>query len=206
MPDKRMPGKPEDTAAPNERATAPTNLNQLTSADATFAICQSVLRGVGDSELDKPTPCSKFTIGQLADHLIGSLVSLGGMAGAVAPPAEAATLESRVASAAQPALEAWHKRGLDGTVSFGDSDMPAGVAASILSLELLIHAWDFAIATGQQVAVPDAVSHYVLGLARQVIVPQARQGGAFADSVETGLGAGADDLDRLIAWSGRAVP
>ena len=120
-------------------------------------------------DLDRPTPCSKFTIGRLTDHLIGSLVGLASMAGAVVQPAQTGTLESRVAFAVQQTLEAWHQRGLEGTVRRGERDMPAGLAANILSLEFFVHAWDFAVATGQQVTVSDEVSHYVLGLAEQVI-------------------------------------
>jgi len=203
MPAKKMPDEPAKTAGPAGRAAPPSDLNQLTAAEATLAICQSVLRGIGESDLDKPTPCSSFTVGELADHLIGSMVGLGGMAGAAVIPAESGTVESRVAFAAQQALDAWQGRGLEGTVKLGDSDMPAGGAASILSLELLIHAWDFAVATGQQVNVSDQVAHYVLDLARQVIQPQGRQDGAFAAAIE--VGPEADILDRLIAFSGRAV-
>lgn len=189
-------------AGPDEWASAPADLNQLTSADATLAVCQNVLRGIGD-DLDRPTPCSEFTIAELANHLIGSMVSLGGMAGGVVVPAQSGTVESRVAFVAQQSLEAWHRRGLEGTVKLGDNDVPATVAASILSLELLVHAWDFAVATGQQVTVSDAVSQYVLGLAHEVISPQARQGGAFADVIEVGPDAGI--LNRLVAFTGRAA-
>jgi uncharacterized protein (TIGR03086 family) len=190
-------------AGPDQWVAVPAELNPLTSADATLAVCQNVLRGIGEADLDRPTPCSKFTIGQLADHLIGSLVALGSMAGRVVKPAETGTVESRVAFAAQQTLEAWHRRGLEGTVKGAERDLPAGVAASILSLELLIHAWDFAVATGQHVTVSDEVSHYVLGLAQQVISPQARQGGSFADAVE--VGPDVDVLNRLVAFTGRAA-
>jgi uncharacterized protein (TIGR03086 family) len=190
-------------AGPDEWAAAPADLNPLTSAEATLAVCQNVLRGIGEGDLDRPTPCSEFTIGQLADHLIGSMVSLGGMAGMAVIPAEIGTVESRVAFAAQQALEAWDKRGLEGTVKRGERDMPAILAASILSIELLVHGWDFAVATGQQVDVSDEVSLFVLDLAHTVISPQARQGGSFADSVE--VGPDVDILDRLIAFSGRSA-
>jgi len=189
-------------AGPDEWASAPADLNPLTSADATLAVCQNVLCGIGD-DLDRPTPCSEFTIGELAEHLIGSMVNLGGMAGGVVVPAEAGTVESRVAFVAQQSLEAWHKRGLEGTVKLGGGEVPAVIGASILSLELLVHGWDFAVATGQQVTVSDEVSRYVLGLARQVISPQARQGGSFAKAVEAGPDAGI--LSRLIAFTGRAA-
>lgn len=190
-------------AGPDEWAAAPADLNALTSADATLAVCQNVLRGIRESDLDRPTPCSDFTIGQLADHLIGSMASLGGMAGAEVIPAVAGTLESRVAFVAQQALEAWHRRGLEGTVKRGERDMPADLAASILSVELLVHAWDFAVATGQRVAVSDEVSNYVLDLAQRVISPKARERGSFADAVE--IGPDADILKRLVAFTGRAA-
>jgi uncharacterized protein (TIGR03086 family) len=190
-------------AGPDEWAAVPADLNPLTCAEATLAVCQNVLRGINEGDLDKPTPCSEFTIRALADHLIGSMVSLGGMAGAVVTTAENGTVESRVAFAAQQALEAWDERGLEGSVKHGERDMPAELAASILSVELLVHGWDFAVATGQQVNVSDEVSHYVLDLAHKVISPQARQGGSFADAVEAGPDV--DILDRLIAFSGRTA-
>ena len=81
--------------------------------------------------------------------------------------------------------------------------MPAGAALGILWIELLVHAWDFAQATGQQVVVSDQVAQHVLGVANQIITPGARGGGAFANPVEAGPDAGI--LDRLIAFTGRAV-
>ena len=81
--------------------------------------------------------------------------------------------------------------------------MPAVLAASIVSLELLVHGWDFAVATGQQVTVSDEVSRYVLDLAYEVISPQARQRGSLAGAVE--VGPDADILERLIAFSGRTA-
>ena len=190
-------------AGPDEWAASPADLNPLTSAATTLAVCQNVLRGVADGDLDRPTPCSEFTVGQLAEHLIGSMVSLGRMAGAEVVTADTGTLESRVAFAAQQTLEAWDKRGIEGTVAGGPQEMPAVIAAGILSLELLVHGWDFAVATGQRVTVSDEVSQYVLEQAQTLISPQGRQRGAFADAVEAGPDAGI--LDRLIAFSGRTA-
>jgi uncharacterized protein (TIGR03086 family) len=190
-------------AGPDDWAAAPADLNPLTCAQATLAVCQNVLRGITEGDLDRPTPCSEFTVRRLADHLVGSMVSLGGLAGAVVATAEIGTVESRVAFAAQQALEAWDKRGIEGAVARGEGEMPAIRAAGILSIELLVHGWDFAVATGQTVNVSDEVSRYVLGLAHTVISPQGRQSGLFADALE--VGPDADILDRLIAFSGRTA-
>ena len=55
----------------------------------------------------------------------------------------------------------------------------------------------------QRVVVSDEVTQHVLGLARWIITPEVRAGGGFADPVEAGPDAGI--LDRLIAFTGRAV-
>ena len=84
-------------------------------------------------------------------------------AGAAADPVSG-LLETRVATAAQATLEAWHVRGLDSEVK---------------------------------------VAQHVLGVARQIITPEARGGGSFADPDRGRPDAGL--LDRLVAFTGRAL-
>jgi uncharacterized protein (TIGR03086 family) len=72
---------------------------------------------------------------------------------------------------------------------------------NILSLEFLVHAWDFAKATGRDVVVSEPVSDYALELSGKVITPESRGFAGFADSVEIAPDAGV--LDRLIAFTGR---
>ena len=188
-------------AGPDEWAAKPAP-DPLSSAEATLAICQLILRGVAEADYHKPTVCTEFDVTQLADHLIGSVTYLGAAAGASAEPVSG-PLESQVATAAQATLEAWHVRGLDGEVKVGPHEMPAGAALGILSIEFLVHAWDFAEATGQQVVVSDELAQHVLGVARQIITPEARAGGSFADPIEASPDAGL--LDRLIAFTGRTT-
>lgn len=180
----------------------------LTAADATLAICQRVLRGVAETDYHRPTTCTEFDVTRLAEHLTGSVTSLGAAAGAPgggpeAGPEAGTTLEARLAAPAQAMLEAWAARGVDGTVTLGSREMPAGLVLGIGSIEFLVHAWDFARATGQRLTVPDGLSGYVLDLAGQIITPAGRARGLFADPVEAGPDAGL--LDRLIAFTGRPV-
>jgi uncharacterized protein (TIGR03086 family) len=190
-------------AGPDEWAAAPADLNPLTSANATLAVLQQVLRGIGEDDLSKSTPCTEFTVGQLEVHLLGSLSSLTSLASGTLVPGSAGDLESRIADAAQQAVETWMERGLEGTVQAGPQELPATIAASILSVEFLVHAWDFASATGQKVGVSDEVATYVLGLAEQIVTPELRKRAGFDPAIPISRDAPA--LDRLVAFSGRAA-
>ena len=161
-----------------------------------------MLRDLESSDLTKQTACTEYTVAQLADHVLGSIETLGGCAGARMPDRDQdAPLEAQVADAAQAALEAWRRRGLEGTVELGPQEVPAALPVNVLSLEFLVHAWDFARATGRDVVVSEPVADYALQLAGKVITPEARGFAGFADSVETAADAAV--LDRLIAFTGR---
>jgi uncharacterized protein (TIGR03086 family) len=166
-------------------------------------VLQHVLRGIGEDDLGKSTPCTEFTVGQLEAHLLGSLISLTSLAGGTLVPTSASDLESRIADAAQQAVETWMERGIEGTVQAGPRELPATVAASILSMEFLVHAWDFASATGQKVAVSDEVATYVLGLAEQIVTPELRESVGFGPAIP--ISGKAPAMDRLVAFSGRAA-
>jgi uncharacterized protein (TIGR03086 family) len=78
--------------------------------------------------------------------------------------------------------------------------MPASIGAVILPIELVLHGWDLAQASGQQVHISDELVDYVRGLA-ETVVPDGRGRGAFAAEVPPAEGATA--MDRLAAYTGR---
>ncbi len=188
-------------AGPDEWAAAPDPLDPLSSAEATLAVLQPILRHLTNDDRVKQTPCAEFDCHALAEHLFASLVGVGAMAGAQVVNPEEGTLENRVAVMADEAIEAWRARGLDGMVSGpGGGDLPAAVGASILSVEFLLHGWDLAQASGQTLVVSDELVAYVQSLANDLI-PGGR-GRAFADAVTPPPDA--DAMARLAAFSGRA--
>jgi uncharacterized protein (TIGR03086 family) len=190
MPDDLRPG-------PDSPPT-----DELRSAEKTFAVLQHVLHGIAGDDLHKQTPCREFDVAGLTDHLLNSISIIGGMAGAQMPERDpAASVEEQVVVAARPALDAWQRRGLDGTVSFRDNESPAKVMAGILSLEFLVHAWDYAGAVGREVTAPESLSDYVLGLAKNIITPDGRTNAGFDDPID--VPADASALDRLVAYTGR---
>ena len=190
MPDDLRPG-------PDSPPT-----DELKSAEKAFAVLEHVLHGLAKEDEAKQTPCREFNVAQLTDHLLNSITVIGGAAGAEIPDRDTCdSVERQVVLAARPALDAWHQRGLDGTVSFQSGEAPAKMMAGILSLEFLVHAWDYAKATGREVTAPDSLSDYVLDLAKAIITPEGRTGAGFDDPIDVAVDAGA--MDRLIAYTGR---
>ncbi|GAB3860615.1 TIGR03086 family metal-binding protein [Nocardioides maradonensis] len=190
-------------AGPDEWAWAPEVLDPITAAEASLAVLQPILRGLTNEDKVKQTPCADFDCHALAEHLFGSLVGVGAMAGATVTNPEEGPLENRISVMADQAITAW--RHYDGDMSV-DGKVPAVVAQAILSIEFLLHAWDFAQATGQQVHVSDELVAYVREIGAPVI-DSVRERGEFARAV-AGDGMGA--LDAFAAFSGRtplaAVP
>ncbi len=177
-------------------------VDELSSAESALGALQHVVHPIARDELSKSTPCSEYDVSALTDHLLHSIGLLGGVAGAEPPernPDE--SVERQIIGVARPCLDAWHRRGLDGTVSIGQNEVPATFAASILSLEFLVHGWDYAAATQHPIEVAESLADYVLGLAHKVINPQTREQVGFADPVEVADDASA--FDRLIAFTGR---
>jgi uncharacterized protein (TIGR03086 family) len=188
-------------AGQDEWAWAPENLTPVIAAEAALAVIQPVLRNLTAEDRPKPTPCADFTCHELAEHMFGSLVQLGAMAGATVVNPEEGSLENRISVMAAQAIDAWRAVDLEGTVPGpGGSEMPAAFAASILPIEILLHGWDIAQSSGQTLRVSDELVAYVRTLA-EAVVPGGRARGSFADEVTPAPGA--SSLDQLAAFAGR---
>lgn len=176
--------------------------DELAGAEAALTVLEQVLHRVSRDELTNPTPCTEFNVAQLTDHLLNSITTIGGAVGAEFPARDSHdSVERQVICAARPALDAWHRHGLNGSVTVGANDAPASVIAAILSVEFLVHAWDYAVATGREVDAPESLSEYVLGLMHRFVTPQGRATVGLDDPVD--VPAEASALDRLIAFTGR---
>jgi uncharacterized protein (TIGR03086 family) len=174
----------------------------------TLAACRAVLGRLTVDDLARPSPCAEYTVGDVGEHVVRSMVLLATVAGAegLADPVAGlaaglpVSLDERVGVTGEAALAAWRRRGLGGSVAVGRSTLPAGLAAEIISLELLVHGWDMARATGSEIEVPAEVASHVLGCARSLVTPDKR-GRSFA--AEVPAGPSATVLERLIAFTGR---
>jgi uncharacterized protein (TIGR03086 family) len=160
-----------------------------------------VIQTIADGDLHRPTPCRDWDVQALADHLIDTIARLGAAADIQATAPNSGSIGQRIQQLTQPLLAEWRRRGLAGEIVFGGRTLPAHLALGILSLELLVHGWDFAVALDRPFDVPDAHAVHVLGLAQQTLTTQSRATAGFDPPVPVPANAGA--FDRLIAFTGR---
>jgi uncharacterized protein (TIGR03086 family) len=176
--------------------------DELQSAEDTLGVLQQVLHTIAADDVTRQTPCTEFNVAQLTQHLLNSITVIGGAVDAELPPRdETDSVERQIVAAARPAVDAWHRHGLGGMVMVGPNEAPAAVIAGVLSIEFLVHAWDYAMATGRDVDAKDSLAEYVLGLAREIITPEGRTNAGFNPPVD--VPADASALEQLVAFTGR---
>jgi uncharacterized protein (TIGR03086 family) len=172
-----------------------------------------LIANVTPEQLDTPTPCAKWTVRDLINHMVGGGelfgAALAGETVTMDPDGELPDFLGDNPVAAWDHACATFCNGvdspgaLDRTVSLPFGEMPGNVVLEIGKVDLLIHGWDLAQATGQKYEPPADVTDAAIGAARHIIVPAARNGDTFA--AEQTVPSGATPIEQLVAFSGRSV-
>jgi uncharacterized protein (TIGR03086 family) len=176
-------------------------LDEFTSAEQALAALHPVIQAVGQDDLRRPTPCRDWDVQALAEHLIDTISRLAAAAGIQVAPPHSGSIDQRIQRLTQPILAGWRRRGLADDVVFAGRTLPARLALGIVSLELVVHGWDFAVALRRPLYVSDAHAAHIFGLAQQTLTTASRATAGFDPPVPVRLTASA--LDRLIAFTGR---
>jgi uncharacterized protein (TIGR03086 family) len=167
---------------------------------------------IGPEQWTAPTPCQGWDVRALLNHLVAgnwwaaelaagqSISDVGDrLDGDVigADPLAAYDASAKAAAAAFAAPGA-----LDAPCAVSYGPVPGSVYAGHRVIDVLIHGWDLAIATGQD----PALDPVLVDACWEVVEPQAemlRSSGAFGDEVPEA--AGADPQARLLAVLGRGA-
>ena len=176
-------------------------MDEFASAEQALVAAHQATETIGDDDLHRRTPCPDWDVQALADHLIDTLSRLGAAAGIEPAVPDGESIDQRIRQVTQPILTGWRRRGLTDDVVFSGRTLPAHLALGILSLELVVHGWDFAVALHRPLRVSDGHASHVLGLARQTLTTQSRATAGFDPPVP--VPATASSLDQLIAFTGR---
>ena len=179
------------------------------SAEA-FAV---LVAGIGPGQLDNPTPCAGWSVRDLLNHVYGA----GHLFAAIFAGREpAAAPGAPVDLVGDDPLAAWMRvvddlgsavdmpGALDRIAPMPWGPTPSAVLYELVKMDLLVHGWDLAQATGQAFDPSAEVVDPVLASVRQIIAPEMRfEGGPFA--AEVAAPADARPVERLVAFTGRAI-
>ena len=153
------------------------------------AAAADVVAGVRPDQLDGPTPCAEFDVRTLGNHMTGFLpysanAARKGPALEGEPPDFTANdWAATYAAMANDLAAAWSEEGsMEGEVPFGSGVMTSDQAAAVTLMELTVHAWDLAKATGQTHELDPATEAMAAGVT-SVAGPAGRQGGFFGPEV-----------------------
>lgn len=182
-------------------------IEQLSYILPTFSF---VVDRIEPMQLHDPTPCSKFTVHDVLDHMI----VLGGsftywFRGEPAPelrppPVYGWVPAAEVRKVLDDLLDATRSPGaMERTISAPIGELPGETFARFVALDGLLHGWDLSRATGLSFEVSSPVVAAVDEFAREALTDELRATGAFAGEVTAPDGA--SRLDSLAAFSGRTI-
>jgi uncharacterized protein (TIGR03086 family) len=173
-----------------------------------------IVSGIAAGELGRPTPCPRYDVAGLIDHLVEAGRRAAALGRGQAPPpgdgsphVELSDAPGQLRGAAEEAARAWggdSSLTLRHTMPWGE-DYTGATLVDMYVAELAAHAWDLARATGQTGKLDPALALPALEGARAMIKPQYRDmaGPGVPFGAEVCPAPGADDWERLAAFMGR---
>ena len=158
--------------------------------------------------LDSATPCTEWDVKGLGNHMTAFLAYSAAAAtkntpmpeGGEIPDFTAGDWSATYKNLADELVAAWSTPGsMEGETAFGPGMLPAQYAAGITLMELVVHGWDLAAATGQTVE----FSPEVVAATKQIVEGAAADAPADLFHPPVSVGDDASEMDRMLALSGR---
>ncbi len=184
------------------------NLSEEMAAAATEAA--TVVNGVPEGTLDAPTPCHDWDLRTLLNHtILWTSYSAERRAHGESVAEDLMTKDFTAepgfrddyARQIDRAVKAWaNQEAWEGELGMMGDATPAADVGAMLIMEMVLHGWDVAKATGQEYACDEAVAAAVLDTVEQQ-AELFRKYYGFADAIEAPDDATA--FDRALRLSGR---
>jgi uncharacterized protein (TIGR03086 family) len=185
----------------------------FTAFERAIASTAENVKAVRADQVGAPTPCREWDVRDLVNHVIGTLwlsealfsdrAPRHPMAPGSLPPVDLAG-DDPAAAYAEASAAALAAAGTGDTLTRTHAtplgDMPGPGLAGFTTLDLLVHGWDLAKATGQPADLDDTLAAHVLAFAEQAITPATR-----APRIGPAVPVPADAplTHRLVAYLGR---
>jgi len=177
--------------------------------DEIIPMLEDLVDAIRPDQLDAPTACAKLTVAGVLEHMIGGATLFAPAFLGQEPPAPStapttATVQDLWRDAMAELLGAVHSPGAqERTIASPFGEVPGSMFARYVAFDGLVHGWDLATATDQTYAPAPSLVLEVDAFARSLLKPEMRDGDTFA--AETEAGPDANELERLVAFSGRRL-
>ncbi|RRO13111.1 TIGR03086 family protein [Saccharopolyspora rhizosphaerae] len=177
--------------------------------ERSYATTSVVLHAVPAERSDAPSPCERWTVGQLGGHLVGGATYFGKAVNDQSPelpteepPAFGDELGAAFDEAARFDLAAFGRSGaLDQPHEFAFGPAPGWVIANVSLSESVLHGWDVACAIGVPYSPDDAAVDAVLRFQSQSSEDDLRSEGMFGPAQP--VPANPTPFQELLALTGR---
>ena len=164
-----------------------------------------VFAHVTADQLSLPTPCAEWDVKALIEHVIvGNRRVVERAGGHVAPFPE--DLEAALRFSAQAAQEVFAEPlALTRIYELPIGEIPGTAFIQIRTSDLLIHAWDLAIATGQPTDLDAELAEYVLAFSKEMMSRPGLRGDGRPYGEEQPSDDGRSAADRVATFLGRQL-
>jgi uncharacterized protein (TIGR03086 family) len=184
-------------------------MDPITRLQAGVDQARPIIAAVAKEDFELPTPCPDWNVRQLINHMVGALVMFRDVA--VNGEADPSLFERDLIgdnpadsfeNASREAIAAWRVEGrLDGAAKLPFGEFPAPFALQLPAMDMVVHGWDLARATGQDVAWDAALVADTLTFSEATFTAPEFRGSDFGSPVP--VPDDADGITRLVAFLGR---
>jgi uncharacterized protein (TIGR03086 family) len=180
----------------------------LARFDRAVALAAGAISAVRAEQLGDPTPCSEWSVRQLINHVVvQTLMFVSMVTAGPRPDRDEDRLGDDPLAAFRDCADrlrgALSRPGVVRRADIASAEEGPGLWTLNLSVvELTVHSWDIARATGQRTDIDPGLAHYVLGVLREGLPPD-RRGSPFG--AEQPAPAYLPIAERMAAFAGRRV-
>lgn len=170
-----------------------------------------VLSNVTSDQMGDPTPCAKWSVADLIDHMVGAQHwARSAMEGVeqteTGEGSSKGDFVTAFTEAAAASVAAFSEDGAMGRmVDAGMGRMPAGALFGLAITDTFVHAWDLAKATGQDTNLEPEIAEQILATAKAHTPPSMRSESGEVFGPEQPAPEDAPPATKLAAFLGRHV-
>ncbi len=165
----------------------------------------NLVAGVSPDRFAAPAPsCPEWSVQELIGHVVkGDLMFTRLFTGAEPPAVPDDDPVAAISASAKALLEAASAEGaLEKTYTTPMGERAGAQLMTIRVVELSVHGWDLAHATGQRLELPEAIVETSFGMLRRML---AENRDKLPYGPEQPAGPDASPTERLVAYAGRAI-